>query len=63
LAFKGDIFSLANQLISGKEYVSNEKSTKHSLIVPMIQAMGYDVFNPLEVRPEYSANFCFINLF
>lgn len=23
----------------------------------MIQAMGYDVFNPLEVRPEYSADF------
>jgi len=30
---------------------------KQVLIMPFIQALGFDVFNPLEVRPEYIADF------
>lgn len=29
-----------------------EESTKHSLILPVIQMLGYDIFNPTEVVPE-----------
>lgn len=31
--------------------------TKQSLITPFLQILGFDVFNPLEVRPEYVADF------
>lgn len=36
-----------------KDTISTEESTKMSLIVPMFQILGYDVFNPLEFCPEY----------
>ncbi|BCN92885.1 hypothetical protein THMIRHAM_06700 [Thiomicrorhabdus immobilis] len=33
-----------------------EEATKNALIMPFIQALGYDVFNPLEVVPEYTTD-------
>ncbi|MDP4183053.1 MAG: type I restriction enzyme HsdR N-terminal domain-containing protein, partial [Bacillota bacterium] len=57
MGFKEEILTLTNQILARKEFVSNEETTKHSLIVPFIQTLGYDVFNPLEVRPEYTADF------
>ena len=37
--------------------LSTEEAAKHALVLPFIQALGYDVFNPLEVVPEYTADF------
>lgn len=34
-----------------------EEATKMSLIVPFFQLLGYDVFNPSEFVPEYTADF------
>ncbi len=34
------------------ELLQTEEATKNALIMPMIQALGYDVFNPMEVTPE-----------
>ena len=34
-----------------------EESTKLFLILPFLNFLGYDVQNPNEVRPEYSADF------
>lgn len=39
-----------------KNTVQTEESTKMSLIVPLFQILGYDVFNPLEFCPEYTAD-------
>jgi len=36
--------------------LTNEEATKMALIAPFIQALGYDIFNPEEVKPEYSAD-------
>jgi len=36
-----------------KDNLHTEEATKNALIMPFIQALGYDVFNPLEVMPEY----------
>jgi hypothetical protein len=36
--------------------LTNEESTKMALIAPFIQALGYDIFNPAEVKPEFSAD-------
>lgn len=33
-----------------------EEATKQAMILPMIEALGYDIWNPLEVCPEYEAD-------
>ena len=33
-----------------------EEATKNALVMPFLQVLGYDVFNPLEVVPEYVAD-------
>ena len=35
-----------------KDKLMTEEATKNALIMPFLQALGYDVFNPLEVVPE-----------
>lgn len=35
----------------------NEAMTKTSLILPFIQALGYDIFNPMEVAAEYTSDY------
>jgi len=39
-----------------KEQVHTEEATKNAFIMPFIAALGYDVFNPLEVVPEFTAD-------
>lgn len=36
---------------------AGEEATKQALVVPLLQALGYDVFDPREVRPEFIADF------
>ncbi len=36
--------------------VQTEEATKHSLVLPFIQALGYNVFNSQEVIPEFTAD-------
>ena len=38
------------------EYIQTEEATKNSLVMPFLNALGYDVFNPLEVIPEFTAD-------
>ncbi len=39
-----------------KDQITTEEATKMSLIVPFFQLLGYDVFNPDEFTPEYTAD-------
>ena len=34
----------------------NEEATKMALVAPFLHALGYDIFNPAEVMPEFSAD-------
>lgn len=36
--------------------IGTEEATKNALILPFFQMLGYDVFNPLEFVPEYTAD-------
>lgn len=36
-----------------KDQIRTEEATKNAFIMPFLQALGYDVFNPVEVVPEY----------
>jgi len=39
-----------------KDSIPTEEATKTSLIMPFFQMLGYDVFNPLEFVPEFTAD-------
>lgn len=51
--FKDEIKSLGDRVPKLKEQIHTEEATKNAFIMPFIRALGYDVFNPLEVVPEY----------
>jgi len=56
MEFKDHIKLLADRVSKMKEQIQTEEATKNAFIMPFIQAMGYDVFNPLEVVPEFIAD-------
>lgn len=53
---KESIKRLADRIMSTKAVVLTEEATKNAFIMPFIQMMGYDIFNPLEVIPEFTAD-------
>lgn len=54
--FKDEIKQIGERVEKLKENLSTEEATKNALIMPFIQALGYDVFNPLEVEPEFTCD-------
>ncbi|GAA4328073.1 type I restriction endonuclease [Flaviaesturariibacter amylovorans] len=54
--FKDHIKVLSERVAKLKDQIQTEEATKNAFIMPFIQAMGYDVFNPLEVVPEFVAD-------
>lgn len=56
MEFKDQVKLLADRVSKMKDNIHTEEATKNALIMPFIQTMGYDVFNPLEVVPEFIAD-------
>ncbi len=54
--FKDVIRQLGERVAKMKEQTLTEEATKTALIMPFLQALGYDVFNPSEVVPEFDAD-------
>lgn len=54
--FKDTIKMLSERAIKLKESLQTEESVKNALVMPFIQALGYDVFNPFEVIPEFTCD-------
>lgn len=50
--FKDLYYQLAERVDKLKESIATEEATKNALVLPFIQMLGYDVFNPTEVVPE-----------
>lgn len=50
--FKDQIRQISERIPALKDALNTEEATKTALIMPFIVALGYDVFNPLEVVPE-----------
>jgi hypothetical protein len=53
---KDQIKQLSDRIEKLKDNLLTEEATKNALIMPFLQALGYDVFNPLEVVPEYTCD-------
>jgi len=54
--FKDQIKNLGDRVEKLKNQIQTEEATKNAFIMPFIQALGYDVFNPMEVIPEFIAD-------
>jgi len=50
--FKDTVLQLAERIGKQKDNIATEEATKNAFIMPLISALGYDVFNPFEVVPE-----------
>jgi hypothetical protein len=54
--FKDQIKELVERINKSKDHIKTEEATKNAVIMPFIQTLGYDVFNPAEVVPEFVAD-------
>jgi predicted type IV restriction endonuclease len=54
--FKDQIKQLGERVGKLKDQIATEEATKNALIMPFLQNLGYDVFNPFEVVPEFNAD-------
>ncbi len=54
--FNEKIYNLVERIDKLKDSINTEEATKTSLIMPFFQLLGYDVFNPLEFVPEFTAD-------
>ncbi len=54
--FAEAITALRERAIKMRGRLNTEEATKTALVLPFIKELGYDVFNPLEVVPEFVAD-------
>ena len=56
MSFAERLAALAKRAPGLIEHLRTEEATKNALVMPFIAALGYDVFNPREVVPEFHAD-------
>jgi len=56
MSFNEKMAVLLQRIPSVIEHLETEEATKNALVMPFIAALGYDVFNPQEVVPEFVAD-------
>lgn len=47
---------LSSRIAATKDMIQTEEATKNAMIMPFIQLLGYNVFDPMEVTPELIAD-------
>ena len=52
IAYRKRITALAESIPD-----ATEEATKNAFIMPLLSLLGYDVFNPMEVIPEYTCDY------
>lgn len=50
------LLELQKRTIEHREVLLTEEAAKTALVMPFLQSLGYDVFNPSEVIPEFTAD-------
>ena len=48
--------NFSSRALKIKDSITSEDATKTALVMPFFQLLGYDVFNPLEFVPEFTAD-------
>lgn len=50
------IKGLSEKIATLKDQIHTEEATKTAFVLPFINILGYDIFNPVEVIPEFTAD-------
>ncbi|MGP4846022.1 type I restriction endonuclease [Marinobacter sp. 1Y8] len=57
MEFKDKVMDLVSKIEKVRDNLSTEEATKTALVMPFIHSLlGYDIFNPSEVVPEFTAD-------
>ena len=54
--FRDEVYALSKRAQELYEQLNTEEATKTALILPFIKTLGYDIFDPLEVVPEFTSD-------
>lgn len=54
--FKVRVRQHAETVKERRTFINTEEATKHSLVMPLLSILGYDVYDPREVVPEFDAD-------
>lgn len=52
-----DLRNLSEQIKKRQAHVKGEEATKQALVLPFLQVLGFDIYDPTEIKPEYVADF------
>lgn len=56
MEFTNRIIALADRIRQQKDSILTEEACKNAFVMPFLRDLGYDVFNPTEVIPEFTAD-------
>ncbi|MCI7247878.1 MAG: type I restriction endonuclease [Campylobacter sp.] len=56
MELKDKLEKFAERIANLKDTIQTEEATKHSLVLPFFQILGYDIFDPNVVVPEFTAD-------
>ncbi len=56
MEFETKLADLAKVIRDHREVLLTEEAAKNALVMPFLQALGYNVFNPAEVVPEFTCD-------
>ncbi len=54
--FIDDVRARSGRFAKRIEHLETEEATKSALVLPFIQMLGYEIFDPTEVVPEFTAD-------
>lgn len=56
MSFKEEVSDLAKRAISAQAVAQTEEATKNAIVMPFLRVLGFDVFDPLQIIPEFVAD-------
>lgn len=56
MEFSNKLKEFSKRIEKMKDGIQTEEATKTSMVMPFFNLLGYDVFNPMEFCPEYTAD-------
>jgi len=56
MSFKDSVADLAKRAINAQSVAQTEEATKNAIVMPFLRVLGFDVFDPTQVIPEFVAD-------
>lgn len=56
MSFKEQVTELSKRAVSAQTIALTEEATKNALVMPFLRTLGFDVFDPTQIIPEFVAD-------